>query len=136
MMRLHRTQKAPLPMKGGPSVADQVRRSASRSHQHAIPRASQTTGFGGGVGKVSAVQPIVLGPNMPEMFYRGDGRIDRLRGTSGHEDRPEDWIASVTARFGSETDGVTRLAGGALLGEAGAAGPGGGVGGGAGGRGG
>lgn len=69
------------------------------------------------------MQPIVLGPNMPAMFYRGDGRIDRLRGTSGHEDRPEDWIASVTARFGSETDGMTRLADGTLLAEAVAADP-------------
>jgi hypothetical protein len=33
------------------------------------------------------VQPIVLGPNTPEMFYRGAGRIDRLHGTSKHEDR-------------------------------------------------
>jgi mannose-6-phosphate isomerase len=64
------------------------------------------------------VQPIVLGPNMPAMFYRGDGRIDRLRGTTGHEDRPEDWIGSVTARFGSETDGMTRLPDGTLLAEA------------------
>jgi len=69
------------------------------------------------------VQPIVLGPNMPEMFYRGDGRIDRLRGTSGHEDRPEDWIASVTARFGTDTDGMTRLPDGSLLAEAVAADP-------------
>jgi mannose-6-phosphate isomerase len=30
---------------------------------------------------------------MPAMFYRGDGRIDRLRGMSGPGDRPEDWIA-------------------------------------------
>jgi mannose-6-phosphate isomerase len=66
----------------------------------------------------SVVQPIVLGPNMPAMFYRGDGRIDRLRGTTGHEDRPEDWIASVTARFGSQTDGMTRLPDGTLLAEA------------------
>ena len=66
---------------------------------------------------------MVLGPNMPEMFYRGDGRIDRLRGTSGHADRPEDWIASVTARFGTETDGMTRLADGSLLAEAVAADP-------------
>ena len=51
------------------------------------------------------MQPIVLGPNMPEMFYRGDGRIDRLRGTCGHEDRPEDRIASVTSRFGTEATG-------------------------------
>jgi mannose-6-phosphate isomerase len=69
------------------------------------------------------VQPIVLGPNMPEMFYRGGGRIDRLRGTSGHEDRPEDWIASVTSRFGSATDGMTRLPDGSLLAEAVAADP-------------
>ncbi|HJY60203.1 MAG TPA: class I mannose-6-phosphate isomerase [Streptosporangiaceae bacterium] len=69
------------------------------------------------------MQPIVLGPNMPAMFYRGDGRIDRLRGASGHEERPEDWIASVTARFGSETDGMTRLADGTLLAEAVAADP-------------
>lgn len=63
------------------------------------------------------MQPIVLGPNMPAMFYRGDGRIDRLRGASGHDDRPGDWIASVTARFGSEK-GMTRLADGTLLAEA------------------
>jgi mannose-6-phosphate isomerase len=69
------------------------------------------------------VQPIVLGPNMPAMFYRGEGRIDRLRGTSGHEDRPEDWIASVTSRFGTDTDGMTRLPDGALLAEAVAADP-------------
>jgi mannose-6-phosphate isomerase len=69
------------------------------------------------------VQPIVLGPNMPEMFYRGDGRIDRLRGTSGHPDRPEDWIGSVTARFGTGTDGMTRLADGSLLASAVAADP-------------
>jgi len=69
------------------------------------------------------LQPIVLGPNMPEMFYRGDGRIDRLRGTSGHEDRPEDWIVSVTSRFGTDTDGMTWLPDGSLLAEAVAADP-------------
>ncbi len=69
------------------------------------------------------MEPIVLGPNMPEMFYRGDGRIDRLRGTSGHGDRPEDWIASVTSRFGTDTDGMTRLPDGSLLAEAVAAAP-------------
>ena len=73
--------------------------------------------------EVSLIQPIVLGPNTPEMFYRGDGRIDRLRGTAGHQDRPEDWIASVTARFGTGTDGMTRLPDGALLAEAVAADP-------------
>ena len=69
------------------------------------------------------MQPVVLGPNTPEMFYRGDGRIDRLRGTSGHEDRPEDWIGSVTARFGTDTDGMTRLPDGSLLAEVVAADP-------------
>jgi mannose-6-phosphate isomerase len=69
------------------------------------------------------MQPIVLGPNMPEMFYRGGGRIDWLRGTSGHEDQPEDWVASVTSRFGTDTDGMTRLPDGSLLAEAVAADP-------------
>ena len=64
------------------------------------------------------MQPIVLGPNMPSMFYRGAGRIDRLRGTTGHEDRPEDWIASVTSRFGSRADGKTTLPDGTLLADA------------------
>ena len=52
------------------------------------------------------------------MFYRGDGRIDRLGGTTGHADRPEDWIASATARFGSRTDGMTTLPDSTLLADA------------------
>ncbi len=60
---------------------------------------------------------------MPAMFYRGDGRIDRLRGTAGHADRPEDWIGSVTARFGTADDGMTRLPDGSLLASAVAADP-------------
>jgi len=61
--------------------------------------------------------PIVLEPNMPDTFYRGAGRIGRLRGGAlvGCEGRPEDWLASTTARFGRETDGMTRLADGSLL---------------------
>ncbi len=63
------------------------------------------------------MQPIVLEPNMPATFYRGAGRIERLRGGSpaGREGRPEDWIASTTSRFGRDTDGMTRLADGSLL---------------------
>jgi mannose-6-phosphate isomerase len=68
------------------------------------------------------VQPIVLEPNMPDTFYRGAGRIDRLRGGASAgpegaapEGRPEDWLASTTSRFGGGTDGMTRLADGALL---------------------
>jgi mannose-6-phosphate isomerase len=71
------------------------------------------------------VLPIVLEPNMPDTFYRGAGRIERLRGgaPSGCEGRPEDWLASTTARFGRGTDGMTRLADGSLLARAIAADP-------------
>jgi mannose-6-phosphate isomerase len=75
------------------------------------------------------VQPIVLGPNLPDTFYRGDGRIGRFRG-GAPTDRPEDWVGSVTARFGAAGEGqpgegqpgegrqgagMTRLADGSLL---------------------
>src|SRR5215471_7791003 len=57
---------------------------------------------------------------MPEMFYRGGGRISRLRGggPATCAGRPEDWIGSTTARAhrgGSDGEGMTRLADGALL---------------------
>jgi mannose-6-phosphate isomerase len=62
------------------------------------------------------MQPIVLGPNLPDTFYRGDGRIGRFRGVEvAGASRPEDWIGSVTARFGDGTAGMTRLADGSLL---------------------
>jgi mannose-6-phosphate isomerase len=70
------------------------------------------------------MQPIVLGPNLPDTFYRGDGRIGRFRG-GAPTDRPEDWVGSVTARFGGagagrpgagqQSAGMTRLADGSLL---------------------
>ncbi|MBV9452321.1 MAG: mannose-6-phosphate isomerase [Streptosporangiaceae bacterium] len=84
------------------------------------------------------MQPIVLGPNLPDTFYRGSGRIGHFRGGfrgvappgkqsrggAAMEDKPEDWIASATARFGvSGTDGMTRLPGGTLLADAIAADP-------------
>jgi mannose-6-phosphate isomerase len=48
------------------------------------------------------MQPIVLGPNLPDTFYRGSGRIARFRGLDpAGEPRPEDWIASATSRFGA-----------------------------------
>ena len=69
------------------------------------------------------MQPIVLEPNMPDTFYRGAGRIGRFRGVA-LEERPEDWIASATARFGSASpDGMTRLPDGSLLADAIAADP-------------
>jgi mannose-6-phosphate isomerase len=66
------------------------------------------------------VQPIVLGPNLPDTFYRGAGRIARFRSLGPGDGRPEDWIASTTARFGGagegqQSAGMTRLADGSLL---------------------
>ena len=80
------------------------------------------------------MQPIVLGPNLPETFYRGAGRIARFRGlVPAGEPRPEDWIASTTSRFGGassgqhssgqHSSGQTRLADGSLLADAIAADP-------------
>lgn len=70
------------------------------------------------------MQPVVLEPNMPDTFYRGAGRIARLRGCAEDVgDRPEDWIASTTSRFGHGTAGMTRLADGSLLADAIAADP-------------
>jgi mannose-6-phosphate isomerase len=66
------------------------------------------------------VQPVMLPANMPRSFYRGAGRIDRLRGTAAHADpyHPEDWIGSVTARNGAAPAGLTTLPDGRLLADA------------------
>jgi mannose-6-phosphate isomerase len=71
------------------------------------------------------MQPIVLGPNLPDTFYRGAGRIGRFRGdaAAAAAARPEDWIASATARYGGGTAGMTRLADGSLLADVIAADP-------------
>jgi mannose-6-phosphate isomerase len=70
------------------------------------------------------MQPIALGPNLPDTFYRGAGRIARFRGTDlPGEPRPEDWIGSTTSRFGGGLSGQTRLADGSLLADAIAADP-------------
>jgi mannose-6-phosphate isomerase len=72
------------------------------------------------------VQPMVLAPNMPDTFYRGAGRIGAFRGGTPHGTpsvKPEDWIASTTARAGHGTDGMTRLADGSLLADVIAADP-------------
>jgi len=64
------------------------------------------------------VQPIVLEPNQPPLFYRGGESIARFRGlplTGTHQ--PEDWLASTTAIFGTE-DGGTILPDGRTLRQA------------------
>jgi mannose-6-phosphate isomerase len=68
------------------------------------------------------VQPIVLGPNTPDTFYRGAGRISRFRGTT-FDPHPEDWIGSATSRFQASPTGLTRLDDGAWLVDAIAAEP-------------
>lgn len=69
-----------------------------------------------------AMRPIALGPNLPVTFYRGSGYLGRFRGRDVGA-RPEDWIASVTARFGRDTDGRTVLPDGSPLADAIAADP-------------
>ena len=72
------------------------------------------------------MQPIVLGPNMPAMFYRGDGRIDRLRGTSRARGpaRGLDRVGHGAVRQPRPT-GMTRLPDGTLLSGGGRQRPGG-----------
>jgi mannose-6-phosphate isomerase len=68
------------------------------------------------------VRPVLLGPNLPETFYSGAGRIGRFRGMD-LPPRPEDWVASATTRFGQARAGLTELRPGALLVDAVAADP-------------
>ncbi|HEY2044693.1 MAG TPA: class I mannose-6-phosphate isomerase [Jatrophihabitans sp.] len=63
------------------------------------------------------MKPVVLSPNLPETFYRGSGRLSTFR----HQElppRPEDWVASTTARFGRAPAGLTVLEDGSLLANA------------------
>lgn len=64
-----------------------------------------------------------LPANQPATFYRGDGRIAEFRGGPVPLDRPEDWVASVTSRFGLAPAGLSTLADGRMLAEAVAADP-------------
>lgn len=63
-----------------------------------------------------ALQPVVLGPNQSERFYRGGPAIAAFRGLPTPGERyPEDWVASTTTLFGQQELGLSRLDGGALL---------------------
>jgi mannose-6-phosphate isomerase len=67
------------------------------------------------------MEPIVLPANTPRSFYRDAGRIAAFRGTdTGDADgyRPEDWVASTTARFRAAPAGLTVLPEGRLLADA------------------
>lgn len=65
---------------------------------------------------MSADRPILLGPNWPRHAYPGGGRGARFRGLEpDRSPEPEDWLASVTARWGQAPDGLTRLPDGRYL---------------------
>jgi len=66
---------------------------------------------------------IPLPANQPETFYRGAGRIASFRTAPALPDRPEDWVASTTTRFGLAPSGLSPLPDGRLLAEAVAADP-------------
>jgi mannose-6-phosphate isomerase len=59
-----------------------------------------------------------LPANQPETFYRGAGRIAEFRNGPAPADRPEDWVASVTTRFGLAPSGLSTLSDGRVLAEA------------------
>jgi mannose-6-phosphate isomerase len=63
---------------------------------------------------------IDLPPNRPRQFYRGGSMLAEFRGVAATDDhRPEDWIASATARHGAEHgEGLTTLPDGRLLRDA------------------
>jgi mannose-6-phosphate isomerase len=61
-------------------------------------------------------RPVPIAANLPPTFYRGAGRIAAFRHDSTVDaTRPEDWIASATARFGDAPHGLTTLSDGSTL---------------------
>jgi mannose-6-phosphate isomerase len=65
------------------------------------------------------VRPVLLPPNRFPHFYRGGARITDLRGVPAPSERaPEEWLASMTPRFGAAPAGLTVLPDGRLLRDA------------------
>lgn len=64
------------------------------------------------------VSPEKLPSNQFGHFYKGGNRIGALRHGPGGPMRPEEWIGSVTTRFGEKEQGLSRLSSGELLVEA------------------
>ena len=59
-------------------------------------------------------EPVLLTPNLPETFYAGSGRLAAFHGEA-LPDRPEEWVASTTRRFGESTSGLSTLPDGTTL---------------------
>ncbi len=72
-------------------------------------------------------QPHVLPSKLPsnqfDHFYRGGNRIGALRHGPGGPMRPEEWIGSITTRFGEAEQGLSKLPDGIFLKDAIAANP-------------
>lgn len=65
------------------------------------------------------MRPILMPPNRFEHFYLGGARITDLRGVPAPGERaPEEWLASVTTRYGESSSGLSRLPDGRLLRDA------------------
>jgi mannose-6-phosphate isomerase len=65
------------------------------------------------------VNPLVLEPNQLHRFYRGGPAIEALRGIESRDDHaPEDWVGATSAAFGTQHEGMSRLADGRLLRDA------------------
>jgi len=64
------------------------------------------------------VIPTKLPSNQFDHFYRGGDRIGALRHGPGGPMRPEEWIGSVTTRFGESEQGLSRLSDGTFLKDA------------------
>ena len=66
----------------------------------------------------SSTTPAKLPSNQFDHFYRGGNRIGALRHGPGGPMRPEEWIGSITTRFGEAEQGLSHLADGTLLRDA------------------
>jgi mannose-6-phosphate isomerase len=66
----------------------------------------------------SSAVPAKLPSNQFDHFYRGGNRIGALRNGPGGPMRPEEWIGSVTTRFGEAEQGLSKLSDGTLLKDA------------------
>ena len=59
--------------------------------------------------------PQKLASNQFDHFYKGGYRIGALRHGPGGPMRPEEWIGSMTTRFGEPTIGLSVLSDGTYL---------------------
>jgi len=61
------------------------------------------------------IKPQKLASNQFDHFYKGGNRIGALRHGPGGPMRPEEWIGSMTTRFGEKTMGLSTLDDGTFL---------------------